>query len=115
MLTTVAPLRLCCPHCRGTYGNSIAESPSQSSCAGGGIDRSSKSYCPGVICRAEHSLDSDAEAKIVQLILIAGLACVCLIWAWSRASDLFATVFVAAAAIAIGELIHRLGKPAKAD
>ena len=58
-------------------------------------------------------MDSDAEAKIVQLILIAGLACVCLIWAWSRASDLFATVFAAAAAIAIGELIHRLGKPPK--
>ena len=60
------------------------------------IDRSSKSYCRGIICGAEHSLDSDAEAKIVQLILIAGL-------------------FAAAAAIAIGELIHRVGKPAKAD
>ena len=41
-------------------------------------------------------MDSDAEAKIVQLILIAGL-------------------FAAAAAIAIDELIHRVGKPAKAD
>ena len=79
---------------RGTYGNSIAESPSQSPCAGGGSIGAAKAIVAALYAEREHSLDSDAEAKIVQLILIAGL-------------------FAAAAAIAIGELIHRLGKPPK--
>ena len=66
-------------------------------------NRTIRHYPPSTPTRDRAGMD----AKTKELVLISLLACLALAMAWRFDADLFAIFFAIAAAIAIGEAVHR--------